>query len=88
MENEELRGSLEALRAEVDRLESGDREAKERLDRLISDIETKLAEPENAEHHDTLVENVREAIAHFEVSHPRTTGVLNHIMVTLGNMGI
>ncbi|MDX1434975.1 MAG: DUF4404 family protein [Gammaproteobacteria bacterium] len=88
MSQESLRESLDALRAEVDKLESGDREARRRLDALIADIETRLAAPANAEQHETLVENIRDTITEFEVSHPRTTGILNHIMVTLANMGI
>ena len=88
MSRDELQKSLDALRAEVEKLEAGDKEARQRLDLLIADIETRLANPGDLEHHETLVENIRDTITEFEVSHPRTTGILNHIMVTLANMGI
>lgn len=88
MDNRQLRESLESLRIEVARLARADSDTRDRLEALIADIETRLAEPDNAEHYETLIQNVRDAITEFEVSHPRTTEILNHVMVTLGNMGI
>jgi hypothetical protein len=44
--------------------------------------------PEDAAHHQSLLQDLRQSISQFEVSHPRTTAILNQIMVTLGNMGI
>ncbi len=87
MPQTELRESLEKLRREIERLDPGDRQSKERLNALIVDLELKLSQPES-QHHDNLIDNVREGIEHFEVEHPRITYILNHIMVTLGNMGI
>ena len=88
MPERKLRESLEALRAEIQRLEAGDAQARERLDALIAELEARLEHPDDAERHEDLVRSVSDAIAEFEVSHPRATGILNHIMVTLSNMGI
>ena len=44
--------------------------------------------PDDAEHHASVIARLEDAISRFEVEHPRATGILNHIMVTLGNMGI
>ncbi|NIT59402.1 MAG: DUF4404 family protein, partial [Aliifodinibius sp.] len=33
-------------------------------------------------------DELKEAINRFETEHPRTTAILNDIMVTLSNMGI
>jgi hypothetical protein len=53
----------------------------------VANLETRL-KVSGEESHDTLVNNVQESIRQLEVEHPRTTGVLNHIMVALSNMGI
>lgn len=88
MSPDRVRQSLDQLRSEIEKLEGGDESSRERLNVLVADIEHKLSVPDDVEHHDALLQNLRDAIAEFEVSHPRTTGILNHIMVTLGNMGI
>lgn len=88
MSDEQLRQSLSELRSELDRLEAEEAQIRERLDALISGVETRLDKPEDAAHHQSLVQDVRQSISEFEVSHPRTTAILNEIMVTLGNMGI
>ncbi len=35
-----------------------------------------------------LAEDIKEAISEFEIEHPRLTGILNDIMIALGNLGI
>ena len=91
MSDEKLRESLDELRSELEQLEAEElqiRERRERLDALISRVEMRLDRPEDTAHHQSLVQDVRQSISEFEVSHPRTTAILNQIMVTLGNMGI
>jgi predicted nucleic acid-binding Zn-ribbon protein len=88
MSDEKLRESLEDLRSELDRLEAEEAQIRERLDALISGVETRLDKPGDAAHHQSLLQELRQAISQIEVSHPRTTEILNQIMVTLGNMGI
>ena len=83
-----LKHELDKLRKEIDALATDNIDARKKLDLLISDIEKKLAEPADETHHNTLVENLKEAIAQFETEHPRATAILNDIMVTLSNMGI
>lgn len=88
MSDEQLRQSLKELRSELERLEAEEAQIRERLDTLISGVETRLDKPEDVEHHQSLVQDIRQSISQFEVSHPRATAILNQIMVTLGNMGI
>ena len=88
MSDQKLRQSLDELRSELERLEAEEAQVRDRLDALISGVEMRLEKPEDASHHQTLVEDVRQSISQFEVSHPRATAILNEIMVTLGNMGI
>ena len=88
MSDEKLRQSLEELRSELERLEAEEAQVRERLDALIAGVETRLEKPGDTSHHQSLVQEVRQSISQFEVSHPRATAILNEIMVTLGNMGI
>jgi len=86
MSEQQLREQLEHLRALVNEIGAQRPDALERLNRLVSDIEDRLADRGAARPDAT--DAVREAIRHFEVEHPRATAVLNDIMVTLSNMGI
>lgn len=88
MSDEKLRESLQELRSELERLETEEAQVRERLDALIAGVETQLEKPGDVTHHQSLVEDLRQSISQFEVSHPRATAILNEIMVTLGNMGI
>ncbi len=86
--NKKLEDTLAALRNEVANLPEEDKHSKEKLNALILNLEKKLASPDNAENHQTLTEGLADSLTHFEVSHPRITGILNDIMMTLSNMGI
>jgi len=88
MSDEQLRQSLKQLRSELERLEAEEAQIRERLDTLISGVETSLEKPDDTAHHQSVAKDVRQTISQFEVSHPRATAILNEIMVTLGNMGI
>jgi len=88
MTGEKLRDDLERLRVELAALARHDPAARDKLNLLISDIERRIQEPDDAAAHHGLVANVRSAIRHFETEHPRATAILNDIMVTLSNMGI
>ena len=84
----DLQEELEKLRHEVDEIAAGDDQAREQLDLLMSDIEKKIEVPSDADHHKNLLQSIKDAITRFESEHPRATGILNDIMITLGNMGI
>lgn len=89
MSEEKINNALEELRREVERLEVGDSEARERLTNLIENLEQNLKPSEVSEDgHQGLIDDVKEVVTHFEVEHPRVTGILNDIMMTLSNMGI
>lgn len=86
--NTKLEDTLVQLRNEIANLPAEDRESKQKLDALVRNLEQKLASPDNMEHHEFLADGISDSITHFEVSHPRITGILNDIMMTLSNMGI
>jgi len=88
LEQEQIRQSLEELREELGRLEIADEAERGRLAALVADIEHGLDNPDDSEHHASVIADLEDAISRFEVEHPRATGLLNHIMVTLGSMGI
>ncbi|MDG2236209.1 MAG: DUF4404 family protein [Arenicellales bacterium] len=66
---------------------AADHSARDYLNTLAPNLETRL-ELSGEERHDTLVNNVQESIRQLEGEHPRTTRVLNHIMMALSDMGI
>jgi hypothetical protein len=84
----QLKDQFLKLREEVGRLPPEDAAARTRLGALISDIERRLSNPESSEHDAGLLDNIRETIESFELAYPRTTSILNQLMVTLSNMGI
>jgi len=88
MSQAELRSLVEQLESEILRLRADDHEARERLQALVADLHRRVAEEEDAPRHEDLMDSLRESVERFEVEHPRATGIINHIMMTLGNMGI
>lgn len=87
MSKKDVLETLEQLRAQVAGLKAGEA-SKARLESLVGSLEQKLNAPVGEEQHVRLIEELKEAISHFEVEHPRLTGILNDLMVALGNMGI
>jgi len=90
MSREELEESLARLHKEVAKLEEKDGALKERLDGLIHDVERQLhgVEDTDAKNAAGVIDDLQKYIEQFETEHPRVTAILNHIMVTLSNMGI
>lgn len=88
MPDTEVRKLLAELNEELDLLTPGDEAAKKKLGQLIEDIEKRLDNPGDEAHHAGVVENAQDTIRQLEVEHPRATGILNNIMMTLSNMGI
>ena len=86
MPRNKLQNSLERLRDEINHLATDDAESRSRLNRIISELEIKLDNPEDDD--EDLIDNLKESIQHFETEHPRATAILNDIMVTLSNIGI
>jgi hypothetical protein len=80
--------SLQTLRAEIRALDSGDEEARQRLDRLVRDIETRIDNSNGAPGDDSLTSGLKAAILNFEVSHPRVAVLMNDVLEKLSAMGI
>lgn len=88
MSKQKLHNELEKLRNEINHIAAEDTESRDKLNRLISELEVQLDSPDGEVQDQGVLTSVKEAIAHFETDHPRATAILNDIMVTLSNMGI
>ncbi|QSA98473.1 DUF4404 family protein [Methylococcus sp. EFPC2] len=88
MSEQQVSTALEELRREIDQLELDDQAARERLTGLIESIEQRLIPGVVDEDQPDLVDEVKDAVTHFEVEHPRITGILNDLMMALSNLGI
>lgn len=85
---ETIHQTLAALKEQIEHLEMADQVTRERLGSLVSALERKLEAPGDTDHHHSLVQETADAITQFEIAHPRITGILNDLMMALGNMGI
>jgi hypothetical protein len=76
------------LDAEIRKMENLDDISREKLDKLVSHVETKLQKPYDPAHHDRLIGHLEDNIHYFEVTHPDLTMVMNNILILLSNFGI
>jgi len=83
-----LEESLSKLRAEIGALDLGDEAARQRLERLVREVEQTLANPDVPPGDGTLGDQLKTSILSFEVSHPRLAVVMNEVVEKLGQMGI
>lgn len=79
---------LATLRREMDALDAGDHDARQRLDRLIVDIETRVKNADGVAADAGLGGQLKASILKFEVSHPRLASVVNDVVDKLSAMGI
>jgi hypothetical protein len=88
VERQQLREYLEELNSTIGDLHAPD-DDKNKLTGLIAEIELQLNEPMLVTGDpQTLVDQVENMVNTFEQDHPRVSGILNNIMLTLSNMGV
>ncbi len=88
MSTADINKSLEALHAEIGKLDTPDAAVKEKLLSLIDDVEKQLQNPDSAEHKGTAVKKLPTLIEQFERDHPQVTDTLGRLLTTLSGMGI
>jgi Domain of unknown function (DUF4404) len=88
MSKEDVNKSLEALHAEIDKLETPDATVKEKLLSLIDDIEKQLQNPDSTDHKGVAATKLPSLIEQFESDHPQVTDTLGRLLTTLSGMGI
>jgi septation ring formation regulator EzrA len=89
MDKEQLRKQLELLHAELAQVKTLDSTEAEMLRHLASDIREVLEREENqAQHYSGLGEQLKEAVARLEASHPRATEAMRQVIDQLAYLGI
>ncbi|MCA9001490.1 MAG: DUF4404 family protein [Planctomycetes bacterium] len=88
MKDTKLSEALEELRQEINSSDISKEATRERLNRLISDLEERVAASADGDSDHGLMESIKESIGHLELEYPRTTSILNQILSTLGGAGI
>ncbi|MEL6601881.1 MAG: DUF4404 family protein [Cyanobacteria bacterium J06614_10] len=88
MSKEDIRQSIAALHAEIDRLDTPDTTVKEKLVSLIESVEKQLQEPENAGHKASALNSLPNLIEQLEADHPKVTDTLGRLLTTLSGMGV
>ncbi|HKP14274.1 MAG TPA: DUF4404 family protein [Blastocatellia bacterium] len=90
MDKQQLHQQLAELHAELQQVDSLDAAERETLQRLRGDIETLLAQREDAtpHHYKGLAERLREDIEQLEASHPQATLLMGRVIDALANIGI
>lgn len=89
MENQTLRELLEQVDSEIRKTETLDEQGIELLSRLSADIEELLKRSDEATEEETpITAQLKQAIDHFEISHPELTYHLSQLSKVLSNAGI
>ena len=79
---------LEKVRAEIDNTKQADERGRALLQGLEKDIRGLLDRSEGAAGDAPVVQRLRDAISHFEVTHPTLTAMLSELSTILSNAGI
>jgi hypothetical protein len=89
MENQTLRDLLEQVDREIRKTETLDEQGTELLSRLSADIDELLERSDAAvEEEIPIAAQLKQAIDHFEISHPELTNHLSQLSRVLSNAGI
>ena len=88
MSEQRMAEALDDLRQELKRLAAGDQEANQRVSGLVEDIEQRLKADTVPEHRPRLLREMEDIVTELEVQHPRITGIINDMMMTLSNFGV
>ncbi|MEO0519763.1 MAG: DUF4404 family protein [Cyanobacteria bacterium P01_A01_bin.116] len=88
MSKEDINKSLEALHAEIGKLDTPDSAVKDKLLALIADVEAQMQNPDATEQAGAATQKLPALIEQFEADHPKVTDTLGRLLTTLSGMGI
>ena len=88
MPDEKLSKLLEQLHAELGKVNAVDDRGRELLRALNADIQKLLERADDGQADESMLERLRDAVDHFEVTHPDLTSALSHMLTILSNAGI
>ena len=86
MDDQDIFQQIEALKAVLGDSEGLSEDAREKMRGLIDRVEEQL--PAAVTDEDGIAEQFEALVTEFEVTHPTLTGVVNNLLVALGNMGV
>ncbi len=90
MEDDELLQLLEQVHAEIQRTETLDDKGRELLQHIGADINDLLTRVEDSplQPHETLAKRLKDAVDHYEITHPHLTMLLSHLLDSLSSAGL
>jgi hypothetical protein len=88
MPDKNLSELLEQLHDELGKAQAVDEKGRELLRHLDSDIRKLLKSSGKIKVDEPMLERFQDAIDHFEVTYPRLTSALSHMLTILSNAGI
>lgn len=87
MPTQRLENLLHQVQLEIEQLDDSSSAEKQRLEKLIAEIEAALANDE-AEAHESFIENTNAKLIEMESEHPTASGIVRRLMQVLSDMGI
>ena len=87
MSKDDLRATLEKLRAEVQGVSFRNGRDRERMEALIAALERQVGRTDDGEREE-LLDTLPGAIKQLEVEHPTLTAILSRVITALSSMGI
>ena len=88
MSDKNLSELLEELHDELGKTNAMDEKGRQLLRHLDKDIRELLERSGDVEADASMLERFQEAVDHFEITYPRLTAALSHMMSILSNAGI
>lgn len=86
---EKLREIVKELEAELDSLDPLDAESRQVLEEALSELRTALGQKDTSSlHSESLLQRLRDAEEHFQVSHPNISGLVLRMIDGLAQLGI
>lgn len=86
--DENLKKLKMELDAEIRKMKDLDDISREKLDQLLSNLDTKMQTPNDPKNHDQLIGHLEDSIHYYEATHPELTMVMNNLLTMLSNLGI
>jgi uncharacterized coiled-coil DUF342 family protein len=90
MKKQQLHKSIEELRAELEKVEEAEEHVRERIQRLLKEIDDLVDESGDIppQRHQQFLERLKESVQDFEASHLSLTQAASRVINALSGIGI
>jgi hypothetical protein len=88
MDKQRVTEALETLRAELAQASQLDETSRTSIQRVIDDIEARLATDDAAREEESLSGRLQDSLLEFEAEYPQFTSAVNQVAAALANLGI